>query len=191
MEYRVGVEIRRRGEGYEVVRRFPLPKNRAEELRLPHEVVYDLVFNDDLDLLIVRRAKHKNPYPGYYSTIAGHVEAREAESGFTLESPLQAALRELWEEARLRAELRRAFIDEDRVADVFDDLTGHVGYVFLCKTKGEPKFNEEIEERESGFYSFRELERKLVEGPFPPPERTILRRVLRERELVVRKLLGT
>lgn len=146
----------------------PIDKKRAESERIPHGVVFCLAFNQYGELLRIRRSKHKEPYPGYNSVPAGHMDVME---GLRCETPADAAVRELWEETRLKPFFVKRFLDGQYI---FDNDKGHVGFAYLmpvgpCPL---PVFNEEIEPMWSSFESLDEIAKKLETEKWTPPSRS-------------------
>jgi len=176
-----------------ITNRSPIERELAEREGIPHEVVYCLTLREDGNLLIIKRAETKHPYPNHYSIPAGHVDVVsygkprnlflrilkilyrplfKYDDELLCEDETLAAERELREETGLTSKLTKRIMEDTLF---FDRTKGHFGLAFLCLVdEQEPKFNEEIDPKYSGFLPPEEILKRLKTEKFTPPAKRIL-----------------
>jgi len=155
-----------------ITNRSPIERELAEREGIPHEVVYCLTLRENGNLLIIKRAETKHPYPNHYSIPAGHVDVVSYNDELLCENETLAAERELREETGLTSKLTKRIMEDTLF---FDRTKGHFGLAFLCLVdEQEPKFNEEIDPRYSGFLPPEEILKRLKTEKFTPPAKRIL-----------------
>jgi len=174
VDCRVGVEVGF-ADGRPSYAFRPVEKEKAEKEKIPHGVVFCLATNPYGEVLRIRRAKDKEPYPGHNSVPAGHMEAFNG----VCESPRETAVRELWEETKLSPRRVAPYLEGERICD---PNGGHVGFAYLmpvgCCTL--PVFNEEIEPMESRFEPLDVIAEKMKTEKWTPPSRFIVERLLED-----------
>ncbi len=150
---------------------YPVEFSKADKEKILQGVVLCIVLESDGKILIIRRKEKSYVYPDYNGLPAGHIDFGE--------TPENAAIRELYEETKLKPIFtRRVFKD-----NVFIDDLGHFGFVYLCivDENNEPVFDEhEINSIKSEFISIKEIIDKLNSEKFTPLARMILIRFLKE-----------
>ncbi|MEM3526485.1 MAG: NUDIX domain-containing protein [Candidatus Jordarchaeaceae archaeon] len=148
--------VRKTDVGCEV---FPMEREEAHKKNVKHIVVRVLGFNRDGMVLVQRRSLSKKSHPGMYTDSAsGHVLY---EAGFSFESIVKSAERELWEEMGVKGFLK------PYIRKKFDEEDLELNYVFLALIEGQPKFNEEeVDVEKSGFKTVKQLRLMLEKERF-------------------------
>ncbi|TXT67294.1 MAG: Nicotinamide-nucleotide adenylyltransferase [Promethearchaeota archaeon] len=147
---------------------FPKERSEAHRKEIPHLIVRLFILskndNGDLLFLVQKRSDTKKSYPGYYTDSAsGHVIF---EKGLNLGTIKKNALRELEEEFGIQSKdvQKITFYDLNNEEDQF---TKEVAYIFIGSVDSTVKLEpnpEEVERKESKFYTRKELEKLLQEN---------------------------
>jgi len=179
MEYRVGIVFGLK-EGKPVIYKvYPIEKEYAEKFKIPHKVVYVLAIRDG-KINIIKRAENNKTYPNLYSIPAGHTNVLEKDGDLVCESSFEAAKRELKEETNLETSYWIPAFLKDKL--IYNKSTGHFGQVYISFINNDvkPRYNKEINPKESGFETPEELLKKLEKDNFTPSSRKILEEFLKE-----------
>ncbi len=132
-------------------------RKEAHEKKLIHKSVMVFLFNPRGELFLQKRSESKDLYTGMLTgSVSGHIDSGE--------DALAAAKREMREEIGV-SDIHLEKIGEFRS---FTDEEREIVTLFRCEYEGEMQINkEEIQEKETGFYSLGEIS-KLDFSNFTP-----------------------
>ena len=150
---------------------YPVDFKLADKNRILQPCVHCIVLKPSGKILIVRRSKKRHVHPDCNSFPAGHIDFGE--------TPKKAALRELYEETKLRPiSIKQIFRN-----NMFIDNFGHFAFVFVCvvRNNDKPVFDpSEINSKKSKFEKIEDVIKKLNTEQFTPLSRMILISFLRK-----------